>query len=81
MGNIKALIIEKLLISIKISIKMNLPLRLRKQKGMEYMWKIKITTQKGSFMLYGYKTKKEAFGVAEDFMKASKETITAEVVK
>ena len=45
------------------------------------MWKIKITTQKGSFMLYGYKTKKEAFGVAEDFMKASKETITAEVVK
>jgi len=77
MGNIKALIIEKLLISIK----MNLPLRLRKQKGMGYMWKIKITTLKGSFMLYGYKTKKEAFGVAEDFMKASKETITTEVVK
>ena len=45
------------------------------------MWKIKITTQKGSFMLYGYKTKKEAVRVAEDFMKASKETIAAEVVK
>ena len=45
------------------------------------MWKIKITTPKGSFMLYGYKTKKEADGEAEDFMKASKDTITAEVVK
>lgn len=45
------------------------------------MWKIKITTPKGSFMLYGYKTKKEAVEVAEGFLKASKETISAEVVK
>lgn len=44
------------------------------------MWKIKITTPKGSFMLYGYKTKKEAVRVAEEFIK-TKETIAAEVVK
>ena len=45
------------------------------------MWKVIITTAKGSYTMKWYKTKKEATRIAEEFLKASKEIIRAEVVK
>lgn len=45
------------------------------------MWKVIITTAKGSYALKWYKTKKEATRIAEEFLKVSKETVKAEVIK